>query len=89
MTAAALVRFQLSTAGVAIQPGGSRLQIERTAAAGETFVIPFRFCSAVTGTPAQYEVEASPRIGTAGGSTFALGAYSVTARWSITGNYAP
>ena len=89
MTATATVRFDLSTAGPPVQPGGVPLQITRTAAAGETLTIPFRVCGPVNSTGGLFAVEALPSIRSVGGSTFALGAYSVTARWSVVGNYAP
>jgi hypothetical protein len=85
LTAAATVRLDVSPSGLLVL--GAPVQVGRSGNGGAVVEIPFRICQAAGSAPPEDggTVSLGLVIRSVGGAGSPLGAYSVTARWSVIG----
>lgn len=83
--AAAPVRLDVESGAPVVMSGP--VQIAGTVSAGQVLTVPFRVCRPFSSTATgRVQVSAVVSIRTTGGATYALGSYTLRARWVYTGS---
>lgn len=80
---AAPVRLDVQSSAPVVM--SAPLQLSGSVVAGQVLTVPFRVCRAYSGTTGIVQPTATVEIVTTGGASFALGAYSLRARWVYSG----